>query len=456
MKILSSLFWRLYLSIMAAFLFMGACYIGIAFYLDEKTAIDDFYRDTHTIAQTWKRRVLADAHEETAVSRELERIYLFRIEVVDEQDYQVLSRRADKTTRHKDTVVLEFPDSDLLSAAYYVPERHRWLLVSDMDEDALLQYADDWVQDSLHRESEQQALRERLVKAILLSVFVVVALVLLLLVKNVSKHINRLIDVVADWARGDLGKRVEENMPRPLGNLACQLNAMAQELDTYTREQKVMVGAVSHELRTPLSKIQLALALLHKQTPEIENNPFYGDLLRYSDELEALVNQVLTFSRLRYGGVDDVTETIHLSRLIVERVGDFQAMYPETTVVVQAAQRDQLRADPFHIQLIIDNLLKNAFKYAASTVHVEVISEVESLLFVIEDDGEGIEESMRESLLMPFARADASRNDNTGGHGLGLAIVDTIVRRLHGSLLLDKAHIGGLRCTVRLPRHLSD
>lgn len=451
MKILSSLFWRLYLSIMAAFLFMGACYIGVSFYLDQKTAIDDFYRDTYMIAQAWKRRAVNHSDDDTALAKELERVYLFDVKLLNEQDYKSLFRRADRVESHKNAMIFGFPDSELLSAAYYLPKRNRWLMVSDLQEDTLLSYADDWVQDAMHREFEQEAVRDFLVKLILLSVFAVVALVLLLLVKNVSKHINRLIEVVADWARGDLSKRVDEKMPSPLGSLAHQLNAMAQELDAFTREQKVMVGAVSHELRTPLSKMQLALVLLQKQTPEIETNPFYGDLLRYNDELEILVNQILIFSRLRYDRANGVSETVRLSKLVDDRIGDLKILHPEKTVVVRGGEDDQLQAAPFHIQLVVDNLLKNALKYAASTVHVEVDCEGDTLLLVIEDDGEGIEESQRETLLMPFARADASRNGDTGGHGLGLAIVDTIVKRLQGSLVLDSSCLGGLRCTVRLP-----
>ena len=103
------------------------------------------------------------------------------------------------------------------------------------------------------------------------------------------------------------------------------------------------------------------------------------------------------------------------------------------------------------LQIILDNLLKNAFKYSDQKIRVALSKDVKQFVISIEDDGQGIPKALREEMLLPFARADKSRNQSTGGYGLGLAIVDTLVAKLEATISLEDSSLGGLKCEIIFP-----
>lgn len=113
-----------------------------------------------------------------------------------------------------------------------------------------------------------------------------------------------------------------------------------------------------------------------------------------------------------------------------------------------------MRINPLHARLLVGNLLSNALRHTATRVEIQLQAPSDGWVqLTVCDDGPGILAAQRETLLKPFTRADSGRSRDTGGHGLGLAIVTGVVRRADGSLALLTTDGGGLTVRVTLPIH---
>ncbi len=102
-----------------------------------------------------------------------------------------------------------------------------------------------------------------------------------------------------------------------------------------------------------------------------------------------------------------------------------------------------------HLKRMVQNLLVNAFKHAKGQVQVSLTSDPAFLQ--ISDDGEGIPSDQRQRIFSPFVRLDSSRNRNTGGFGLGLAIIERIARLHQAQVRVVEAELGGACFEVRFP-----
>ncbi|HDL5444297.1 TPA: GHKL domain-containing protein, partial [Mannheimia haemolytica] len=99
----------------------------------------------------------------------------------------------------------------------------------------------------------------------------------------------------------------------------------------------------------------------------------------------------------------------------------------------------------------LENLIRNGQKYAKKMLSVSMNVEDGHLFLTVEDDGEGVPENEYENILKPFYRVDEARARETGGAGLGLAIVQNVVKQHQGTIHLDKSNMGGLKIELKLP-----
>jgi signal transduction histidine kinase len=99
----------------------------------------------------------------------------------------------------------------------------------------------------------------------------------------------------------------------------------------------------------------------------------------------------------------------------------------------------------------VENILRNAMKYARGNVLLELTQDDEHVQVVVHDDGPGIPEELREKVMIPFFRLETDRDRKTGGVGLGLAIVNRIMHRHGGRLAIDSSPLGGAMVTTWWP-----
>lgn len=277
-------------------------------------------------------------------------------------------------------------------------------------------------------------------------IFLSIALVLYSSVRNISNHVYRLSSASLALAKGELETRVEDKIPAPLNQMAASFNKMASSLQYSQHQQRVMANAIAHELRTPLTRIQLVMGLLSDEIHSEYTTELHRDLSRYSIEMESLANDILMLQTIEHNP-SSINQSVNLGELIQLRESEFQRQYPDVLV---SSSIDSVSVDgnPRYLQLIIDNLVKNACLYADSAVKVTLQKRVDCYSIIVEDDGDGISPSQREQVLDAFTRLDNSRSRQTGGFGLGLAIVNTIVKTMKGEIEIKTSDLGGAMFVV--------
>ncbi len=234
-----------------------------------------------------------------------------------------------------------------------------------------------------------------------------------------------------------------------VARLAQTLNDMLDRLAAGGARQRAFVADAAHELRSPLASVrtQLEVARAH---PEVADWPDTAEgVLADVARLSRLVDDLLLLARL------DDDRGSRESQAVVDLVALASAATQRSGRRVQATvhARDEpvlARASGDAVVRILDNLLTNADRYAATSVTVEVARDGEAATLSVSDDGPGIPAAARARVFERFTRLDSARSQDAGGSGLGLAIVRQLAQAYGGSVQLQDAQ-PGLRAVVRLP-----
>ncbi len=226
--------------------------------------------------------------------------------------------------------------------------------------------------------------------------------------------------------------------PAEVGVAAEAFNKMQERLRRYVEDRTSMVGAIAHDLRTPLTRLRFRAEL----APEPLRTKMAADI----DQMDAMISATLAFVR----GASQPAERRRLELLsLVESVADEMA---ETGLLVQADGCGPvvIDGDPIGLRRLVTNLLDNAVKFGGSA-HARVYALEGSAILEVDDNGPGVPETERERVFEPFHRGEPSRSRETGGAGLGLAVVRSIARAHGGDASLENRDEGGLRARATLP-----
>lgn len=215
-------------------------------------------------------------------------------------------------------------------------------------------------------------------------------------------------------------------------------NAMQARLNRLLQERTHMIGAIAHDLRTPLMRLSFRLDDL----PE----PLHGKVDADIQEMKAMISAALDFIRDRSLGAHH--ERLDF-RLLVESVVDDQTDLGHD-VTLQSGTPITMEGDPLALRRMVVNLVDNALKYG-ERARLRLRPAQAGCVLEIDDDGPGIPDALQHQIFEPFFRLEASRNRDTGGIGLGLATVRSIVLDHGGEVGVSNRKEGGLRATVFLP-----
>ncbi|MDH3546411.1 MAG: ATP-binding protein [Gammaproteobacteria bacterium] len=241
---------------------------------------------------------------------------------------------------------------------------------------------------------------------------------------------------------------------KQLTGLARNLDAMSARLSGLIQSQKELIAALSHEMRTPLARIRFALAVI--------GNKGDDDLKRRIDDLNNDVQEIdqLIATMLSYARLDHPDLRMHWQQVpIVPWLEETQDKVRQSAKELSIVKDESLTTawmDPRLMGLALSNLLVNACRYARQTVSCSLHERDGSYEIRIEDDGKGIPEAERKKIFKAFARIDDSRNRETGGYGLGLAIVARIAELHGGTVSVGESKELGGACFVLSWSHRPD
>ncbi len=278
---------------------------------------------------------------------------------------------------------------------------------------------------------------------------------LLVLTATAYAYVRRLLRPLDDiragaqrFGRGEFDRPIAVRHRDELGDLAAQINTMAQDIHKMLEGKRALLLAMSHELRSPLTRARLNAELL----PEAADTRVARDaLLRDLGEMRDLIADLLESERLSGAHVALNLERTDLAALVREVVaarGAFQHLRPQ----VEAGLPMTL-LDPARVRLAVRNLLDNAVRHAgapAQAALVLVSAEKHWLKLVVRDFGPGVEDAQLAQLAEAFYRTDAARQRSTGGVGLGLHLT-RLVAQAHGGSLTFRNARPGLEVTLALP-----
>lgn len=228
----------------------------------------------------------------------------------------------------------------------------------------------------------------------------------------------------------------------------------AQEAD---RLKTQFVSDVSHELRTPLSNIQLYVELLRQAGSDRRRN-YLQTLERETDRLVALIEDLLSISRLDAGNMPMDFEELDLNELSAALVEDRRRLFSERGLRLHWSPGEVstvVEADKQLLSRVIANLMTNAMHYTPEGGEIRVLTggrDARWVTLTVEDNGLGIPEGEMNQLFTRFFRGSASRQMGNAGTGLGLAISMEIVERHGGRITVESQEGVGSRFTVWLPR----
>jgi signal transduction histidine kinase len=234
-----------------------------------------------------------------------------------------------------------------------------------------------------------------------------------------------------------------------LTSLASNLDDMSGKVSQLIQTQKEMTAALSHEIRTPLARVRFAAAVLEGEVDE-----HLRDQLRAvnSDvqQIDDLISDMLDYARLDHPGLRMHSQAVPLEPWLRQIV--MSAPPHERSVEVRHEGLETAWMEPRLMELAVSNLLANALRYARRNVRISVVRDRDLYRLSVEDDGEGIPEEARDTVFRAFTRLDTSRNKQTGGFGLGLAIVARIASLHRGHALASASQdLGGARLSLEWP-----
>ena len=229
-----------------------------------------------------------------------------------------------------------------------------------------------------------------------------------------------------------------------------------QELD---RQKSDFLSTVSHELRTPLTSIAGYTEMI-RDGDAGEVPPAMDRLLdvvtRNTERLRALIEDLLTLSRIESGGLRSASEPVPvdpLMRSAAAAVAPQAATNGVTVVLDPPPDGTTVRGDELQLERVLLNLLSNAVKFTPSgrSVRLQGAVEGDQLVLICADEGIGIPASDQEHLFGRFFRASNATAQAIPGTGLGLVIVQSIVEQHRGTIALTSTEGEGTTVTVRLP-----
>jgi len=262
------------------------------------------------------------------------------------------------------------------------------------------------------------------------------------LAKEEGLGIAEVMNILDETSQVLAYSRELERKRQELETATAELRAANERLRELDRMKDDFVSTVSHELRTPLTSIRAFAEILH-DNPELaaaKRQEFVGIVLRETERLTRLINQILDLAKIESGRAEWAAEPVDLRAVIRDAADSTAALYRERGVELETAVPDRVPivvADRDRLQQVLLNLLANAVKFCApgsGRVRVALSDARGAVRVDVADNGVGIDREHQGAIFEKFRQVGDTLTDRPQGTGLGLPISRLIVRQFGGEL----------------------
>ena len=258
--------------------------------------------------------------------------------------------------------------------------------------------------------------------------------------QRISRPLNNLADAAQRFRPGDDTPALDETGPGDVREVTAAFNALRLRVTAMLDEKDRMLGAIGHDLRTPLAALRVRI----ESVDDDNDRARMADII---DEMNRTLDDILSLARL--GRPSEPPVDVDLTALVDAVVEDFRDLGKDVTF--EDGARLPIRLRPALMRRAVRNLIENAVKYGHSAA-VRIEAEAKRVRIVVADQGPGIPADRLADVFDPFTRLETSRNRETGGIGLGLALARAIVDDAGGRITLENRPEGGLDAIIELPR----
>lgn len=262
----------------------------------------------------------------------------------------------------------------------------------------------------------------------------------------INQPLARLTAATRAIAKGKTPSPLPERGPTEIREANRSFNQMVADLNRVESDRAVILAGISHDLRTPLTRMQLEVEMAGLDDDARQG--MQSDLA----QMDAIIGQFLEYAR---PSDTSNSASVNLTALLDECTHEASRL-SDVQIHSDIGKDVNVFGNGTELKRIIANLIENARRYGKTPdtgiARIDISCKTQGNNVVLEfaDHGPGVPEHEIERLLRPFTRLDAARGQANGA-GLGLAIVDRIVKRHHGTLKLSNNPEGGLRIRISFP-----
>ena len=268
-----------------------------------------------------------------------------------------------------------------------------------------------------------------------------ICLIVVFMVKRMTRPLGKLAEAAERVGRGDTLIPLREEGPIDVRQTIRAFNRMYDRIQRFVQDRTRMLAAISHDLRTPITSLRLQAEL-------IDDHPAKEKMLHTLDEMQRITEATLALARDEASV--EKSRAVDLSALLDSLCQDLAELGMD--VGCESGGKIPYTCRPVSLKRALRNLIENAVLYG-HRARVSLQRSDAEYQILIHDAGPGIPEKDFELVFHPFVRLETSRNQATGGIGLGMSIARSIVRNHGGDISLANSAGGGFLVTIHLPVH---
>lgn len=280
------------------------------------------------------------------------------------------------------------------------------------------------------------------------------AIAVWLWIRPVWRDLEAMRKTARALGEGHFEARAPQVRSRAFELLAETLNGMAERIQRLIATQKELSSAISHELRTPIARMRFALEMIAETESREERERLWKMMESDLDELDSLIDSSLTYARFEREQPEIHLGPVDFAEWLEDEIDSIRILGRTLTLTVDTSALPpglRVQLDRKSLPYAIKNLLRNAIRYARTTIRVSAAIVGDQVQIHVDDDGIGIPPEERERVFSAFTRLDRSRDRSTGGYGLGLAIARLVMEMHGGTASADESPLGGARFTLAWP-----
>ncbi len=282
-----------------------------------------------------------------------------------------------------------------------------------------------------------------------------------LLARSIARPVHAIGHAARSLAGGALDTRVAPSVPLrddEIGELARDFDAMAARMQALVNSREQLLRDVSHEFRSPLARMRLLLGIVRQ--PDVDKHTTAARLDLELTRLDRLIGQVLRLTRIDASVAVPQMEQVELVETLetIVRDAEFEGKSRDIVVDWQCAHESVwMQGHPEWIASAVENVVRNALRYAdaQSRVLIRLEHTADAVAVTIADEGPGVPAEALTKIFLPFYRVSVEHARVQPGDGIGLAIVERVMRIHGGTARAENRPGGGLLVTLRFPARQS-